>query len=66
MKRLAIFFFYEKNGIVDDFICYYLADLIRNVTELEIVCNGQRKQGPGCMGLQDDPGFLRMGTSAGI
>lgn len=27
MKRLGIFFFYEKNGDVDDFITYYLADL---------------------------------------
>ena len=26
MKRLGIFFFYEKNGDVDDFITYYLAD----------------------------------------
>ena len=24
MKRLGIFFFYEKNGDVDDFITYYL------------------------------------------
>ena len=27
MKRLGIFFFYEKNGDVDDFITYYLRDL---------------------------------------
>ena len=29
MKRLGIFFFYEKNGDVDDFITYYLRDLAR-------------------------------------
>ena len=34
MKRLGIFFFYEKNGDVDDFITYYLADLHKNLTEL--------------------------------
>ena len=32
MKRLGIFFFYEKNGDVDDFITYYLRDLARNLT----------------------------------
>lgn len=39
MKRLGIFFFYEKNGDVDDFITYYLRDLARNLTELIVVCN---------------------------
>ena len=33
MKRLGIFFFYEKNGDVDDFITYYLADLAKNLTD---------------------------------
>ena len=41
MKRLGIFFFYEKNGDVDDFITYYLADLHKNLTELVVVCNGK-------------------------
>ena len=46
MKRLGIFFFYEKNGDVDDFITYYLRDLARNLTELIVVCNGKlSKQG---------------------
>ena len=55
MKRLGIFFFYEKNGDVDDFITYYLRDLARNLTELIVVCNGKlSKQGRaafGCVGL---------------
>ena len=38
MKRLGIFFFYEKNGDVDDFITYYLADLNKNLTDLVVVC----------------------------
>ena len=41
MKRLGIFFFYEKNGDVDDFITYYLTDLVKNLSELVIVCNGK-------------------------
>ena len=41
MKRLGIFFFYEKNGDVDDFIPYYLRDLAKNLTELIVVCNGK-------------------------
>lgn len=41
MKRLGIFFFYEKNGDVDDFITYYLDDLNKNLTELVVVCNGK-------------------------
>ena len=41
MKRLCIFFFYEKNGIVDDFLLYYLDDLCKNLTELTVVCNGR-------------------------
>lgn len=41
MKRLGIFFFYEKNGDVDDFITYYLADLAKNLTNLVVVCNGK-------------------------
>ena len=41
MKRLGIFFFYEKNGDVDDFITYYLRDLAKNLTELIVVCNGK-------------------------
>ncbi len=41
MKRLGIFFFYEKNGDVDEFITYYLADLAKNLSELIVVCNGK-------------------------
>lgn len=41
MKRLGIFFFYEKNGYVDAFLTYYLADLVKNLSELVVVCNGK-------------------------
>lgn len=41
MKRLAIFFFYDKEGIVDDYIPYMLKDLNQNIDELLVVCNGK-------------------------
>ena len=41
MKRLGIFFFYEKNGYVDDFLTYYLTDLCKNLSELVVVVNGK-------------------------
>ena len=40
IKRLIIFFFYDKDGIVDDYIPYMLNDLNKNISELMIVCNG--------------------------
>lgn len=41
IKRLAIYFFYDKDGIVDDYIPYMLEDLNKNISELLIVCNGK-------------------------
>jgi lipopolysaccharide biosynthesis protein len=41
IKRLAIYFFYDKDGIVDDYVPYMLNDLKKNITELLIVCNGK-------------------------
>lgn len=38
--RLGIFFFYDKEGIVDDYITYMLEDMKLNVTDLVVVCNG--------------------------
>lgn len=39
-KRLAIYFFYDKSGIVDRYVPYFLEDLKRNVSEIFVVCNG--------------------------
>lgn len=39
--RLAIYFFYDKNGIVDKYIPYFLDDLKKNVTDILIVSNGE-------------------------
>lgn len=38
--RLAIFFFYDKDGIVDDYISYLLENLKYNIDDLVVVCNG--------------------------
>ena len=40
-KRLVIFFFYDKDGVVDDYIPYMLNDLKNDISELLIVCNGE-------------------------
>lgn len=40
LNKLAIFFFYDKDGVVDDYITYLLEDMKRNVSELMVVCNG--------------------------
>lgn len=41
MIRGCIYFFYDSAGIVDDYIVYLLDDLVQNIDELVIVCNGQ-------------------------
>ncbi|MEF9917538.1 MAG: rhamnan synthesis F family protein [Lachnospiraceae bacterium] len=43
-KRLAIYFFYDKNGIVDKYVPYFLDDLKKNINEIFIVCNGNLNQ----------------------
>lgn len=41
INRLGIFFFYDKDGIVDDYITYMLEDMKKNVSDLLVVCNGK-------------------------
>lgn len=41
IKRLAIYFFYDKDGVVDDYIPYMFEDLNKNISELLFVCNGK-------------------------
>lgn len=40
VKRLAIYFFYDKDGIVDDYVLHMLNDLNKNISDLLVVCNG--------------------------
>lgn len=41
IKRLVIYFFYDKDGIVDRYIPYMLDDVVKNCSELVVVCNGK-------------------------
>lgn len=41
MKRYAIYFFYDNDGIVDDYNIYLLDDLKKNVDYLLVVVNGR-------------------------
>lgn len=39
-RRLGIFFFYDAEGVVDDYVEVLLADMVKNLSELVIVVNG--------------------------
>ncbi len=41
IKSLAIYVVYDKDGIIDDYIPYYLQELCQNVSHIVIVCNGK-------------------------
>lgn len=41
MKRLGLFVFYDKDGIVDDYVIYLLKDLMNNLDHLSIVSNSK-------------------------
>ena len=40
VKRLIIYFIYDKDGIVDDYIIYMLNALRQNASEIVAVVNG--------------------------
>ena len=40
MKRLGIFVFYDKDGIVDDYVIYLISELKKCMTDLVVVVNG--------------------------
>lgn len=41
IKRLIIYFFYDKDGIVDRYVPYMLRDMRKNCSELFVVVNGK-------------------------
>lgn len=41
VKRLIIYFVFDKHGIIDDYISYMLRDLKKNSSEIAVVCNGK-------------------------
>ena len=40
VKRLGIFIFFDKDGIVDDYVAFLLKDMMKNLNKLTIMCNG--------------------------
>lgn len=40
MKRLCVFFFYDRQGIVDEYVEVLLDGMVHNVEKLAVVCNG--------------------------
>lgn len=40
IKRLAIYFFFDKDGVVDDYVTVFLDEIKKHTTELCVVCNG--------------------------
>ena len=45
MKRVAIYFFYDKDGVVDRYVNYFLEDFKQNLDRLIVVCNGKLTPG---------------------
>lgn len=41
VNRVGIFFFYDKDGVADDYIIYYLENINQYFTEILVVCNGK-------------------------
>jgi len=41
MKRLGIYVIYDKDGIVDDYVTYFLGEFRRFTENLLIICNGK-------------------------
>lgn len=41
INRLAIYFFYDADGIVDRYVPYMLNDLKKNCSDILVVCNGK-------------------------
>ena len=41
MKRLGIYFFFDKNGVADQYIDYVLQDFSQHLEKLIVVCNGK-------------------------
>lgn len=39
-KRYGVYVFYDKDGIVDEYVDYFLKDLKKNLSKLLVICNG--------------------------
>ena len=45
MKRIGVFCFYNKNGIVDKSVEVLLSELVKSLSEIIVVCNGNLTDG---------------------
>lgn len=43
-RKLLIYFFYDRDGVVDDYIPYMLNDLNKNIDDIVVVCNGKLQE----------------------
>jgi lipopolysaccharide biosynthesis protein len=65
LKRLGIFFFYDKYGIVDEYVLFLLKNITDYMSDILVVCNGlltpegrQKFEDLGCKVLvRDNVGF---------
>lgn len=63
MKRVALFFMYDKYGVVDNYIVYLLQDIKNNVDELVTIVNGSlNEQGIETLGKLSDKVIYRSNT----
>ena len=76
MKRAAVFVFYDKAGICDDYVDYYLSEISMNCERLVIVANGSitheardilfRHATPGDVVVRENKGFDAWRYRAGL
>ena len=45
-NRLALYCFYDRDGIVDDYVIYFLRELRKTVSKICCVVNGKLTEGP--------------------
>lgn len=41
VNRLGIYFFFDSNGFVDNYIKFFFCDYVKQVTDMIVVCNGK-------------------------
>ena len=44
-NRLAVYCFYDRDGVVDDYVVYFLRELRKNVSRICCVVNGKLTDG---------------------
>ena len=63
MKRLGIFVFYDREGIVDTYVEYLLSSLTEHLEKLAVVCNGKlSEEGRVLLGQFTDEIYIRENT----